>query len=180
MNPKATNRMAAPSIGSGQAADAPTRARGGFTLIEAVLSTAIAVVILAGIVGVMFIAQQGLSGGADKADHMSRQSRAIQMITLDLGLATGMSERTSRAVTVVVPDRNGDGLAETIRYSWSGTPGDPLTRQVNGAPPATLAEDVQAFNLTYLLRAVSAQALLMRADVGWLAFGPSRGREACP
>jgi Tfp pilus assembly protein PilW len=172
MNPKATDRT--------HAAGAPTHARGGFTLIEAVLGTAIAVIILAGIVGVMFIAYQGLSSGADKADRMSRQSRAIQMITLDLSLATALSEQSAEAVTLVVPDRNGDGQPETIRYYWSGTPGDPLTRQVNGSPAAVIAEDVTLFSLTYLLRAVSPQAFLMPADAPWLAFCSPDDQEACP
>ena len=93
MNPRVTDRTCP--------AGAPTQARGGYTLIEAVLGTAIAVIILAGVVGVMFLAYGGLSSGADKADNMSRQSRAIQMITLDLSLATAFSQRSAEAVTLV-------------------------------------------------------------------------------
>ncbi len=137
-------------------------------------------IILAGIVGVMFLAYGGLSSGADKTDNMSRQSRAIQMITLDLSLATALSQQSAEAVTLVVPDRNGDGQPETIRYSWSGTPGDPLTRQVNGSPAAIIAEDVHLFSLTYLLKTLSPQALLTPADIQWLAFCPSGDPEACP
>lgn len=180
MSPKATNRTATPSTGSGQAAGAPAHARGGFTLIEAVLGTAIAVIILAGVVGVMFLAYSGLSSGADKADNMSKQTRAIQMITLDLSLATALSERSTEAVTMVVPDRDGDGQPETIRYRWSGIPGDPLTRQVNGSPAVAIAEDVHQFSLAYLLRTLPAQASLAPAEVQQLAFRPPDDEEAYP
>jgi hypothetical protein len=169
MNPGVTQRT--------RATGPDIRARSGYTLIEAVLGTAVAVIILAGVVGVMFLAYSGLSSGADKADTMSRQSRAIQTITLDLSLATALSEQSATAVTVVVPDRNGDGQPETIRYAWSGTPGDPLTRQVNGVAPAVMAEDVHLFNLTYT---AAPQALSTPPEVRQLAFRHADYKEACP
>ncbi len=162
-----------------RATDAPARARGGFTLVEAVLGTAVAVIILSAITGVMFLAQQGLAGGESKTANIAAQNRVIQMITLDLSLATSFSERTSTAVTMVVPDRTGDGVDETIRYYWSGTPGDPLTRQVNGAAPAAVAEDVHAFSLDYLLTDSSPQASVAPPQVLWLAMGPRDCKDPC-
>ncbi|MFB3892485.1 MAG: hypothetical protein ACE15C_10740 [Phycisphaerae bacterium] len=123
-----------------------------FTLMEMVLSLGIATILLMGIVGAMFIAQNGMASSAARADCFWQESRATQMIALDAGLATAFTERTSTAVTMIVPPRNGDTQPETIRYAWSGVPGDPLTRQYNGEPPATIASNVHQFNLTYLLR----------------------------
>jgi hypothetical protein len=63
----------------------------------------------------------------------------------DLEFALAFSEQTATAMTFTVPDRDGDLLAETIRYAWSGTPGDPLTRQINEGAVATMLEDVHVF-----------------------------------
>ena len=38
----------------------------------------------------------------------------------DLQLATGFTERTTKAATFTVPDRDGDSKPETLRYAWSG------------------------------------------------------------
>jgi hypothetical protein len=65
------------------------------------------------------------------------------------------SERTANAVTFKVPDRTGDELPETIRYSWSGTAGDPLQIEYNGSAPATLVADVNQFDLSYSLRTMT-------------------------
>jgi hypothetical protein len=68
----------------------------------------------------------------------------------DLQTAKSFTERTATAVTFTVPDRDGDNIDETIRYAWAGTPGDPLTYQLNGGTATTLADDVQQFNLAAL------------------------------
>lgn len=46
----------------------------------------------------------------------------------------------------------GDGLPDAVRYEWSGTPGDPLPRTLNGGDPAIVAAGVQEFVLTYGVR----------------------------
>ena len=130
----------------------PRRGRGAFTLLEVLLSTAIVVVLLGGVVGTMFLAQRSMAAGTDAADRMVTEARVTQMIDMDVSLATAIPERTNQAVTLVVPDRTGDGQSETIRYAWSGVPGDPLTRQFNGGAAAVIAANVYQFNLTYLYK----------------------------
>lgn len=131
---------------------APCPTASGYTLIEVLLSLGIVSLILAATVSMLFVAQQAVASGADSAGRVSRESRAMQMILLDVSLAKGFTERTDRAVTMTVPDRTGDDRDETIRYAWSGTSGDPLTRQVNGGPVVVLAPNVYQLRLTYLLR----------------------------
>jgi prepilin-type N-terminal cleavage/methylation domain-containing protein len=126
--------------------------RPGFTLVEVVLSLAVSSLIMLGVVSTMLVAQHGLAASAAMSDSASQTDRAIQMITLDVSLATAITERTDKAITLVVPDRTGDGQPETIRYAWSGTAGDPLTRQYNGGAPAILADKVYQFHMTYLLQ----------------------------
>ena len=79
-------------------------------------------------------------------------AEVLDEVMTDIHYALDFSERQPNAVTFTVPDRNGDSLPETIRYAWSGISGDPLTYEQNGGPPATIAEDVQQFNLDYLER----------------------------
>jgi prepilin-type N-terminal cleavage/methylation domain-containing protein len=141
----------------------------GFTLIEAVVSMAIIAIVLLACGSVLVLAARVMtasaSGTAAQAD--AGQAVATQIAT-DLRLATAFTERTSTAVTFTVPDRNGDGQPETIRYAWYGAGGGNITinsvvygiapntliRQFNGGPPATLAERVQAFSFNYLVRTI--------------------------
>ena len=58
-------------------------------------------------------------------------------------------ERTATALTMTVPDRSGDGEAETIRYVWPGTAGDSLARQVNDGEKVVILEDVRELELAY-------------------------------
>ncbi len=84
-------------------------------------------------------------------------NEVVQQIASELGLAVNFTERSDKAVAFSVPDRDGDGQVETIRYAWSGTAGDALTRQYNGGTQAAIAENVHHFNLTYLLKAVTPE-----------------------
>jgi hypothetical protein len=63
----------------------------------------------------------------------------------DLEFALAFTEQSARAVTFLVPDQSGDAKLETVRYAWSGTPGDPLTRQFNGGAVAVVLENVHVF-----------------------------------
>ena len=134
---------------------ATSSCRTGFTLIEAVLSVAITAVIGLSLTGVMVMAQKALASGSAEADQAHKADRAMQMILMDINLATSMPERTAHAITVVVPDRDGAGQSETIRYAWDGVAGDPLTRQYNGGTATTLAENVYQCNFTYLTKTLS-------------------------
>lgn len=147
--------------------------RGGATLIEVLLSIGIAMILLAATVSMLFVAQRAVASGADAASRLAEESWAMQIITTDLSLAVAFSERTDKAVTVIVPDRTGDGQNETIRYAWSGVPGDPLTRQINGGAATVLAASVYQFKLAYLLKTLSPQARLIRPDARRFAHRPT-------
>ena len=133
------------------------RLRAGFTLVEVVVSTVIVGIVMTAVVSVMLIACRGIGVGAHRAEAVGDATEALQQIILDLGLARTFTERTATAATFTVPDRNGDGQAETIRYAWSGTPGDALTRQCNGGAAVVIARDVHRFNLEYLLKTVTSE-----------------------
>lgn len=123
-------------------------------MLEAVLASAITAIILLGIVSVFRLASGAMSASA--ATTFPVAGEALDQISTDVNLAQSFSERTTTAITMTVPDRNGDGQPDTIRYSWAGTAGAPLLRQLNGGAAVAIAEDVRHFTLGYVLRTVPA------------------------
>lgn len=126
----------------------------GFTLIELTISLAIMAIIATALGSTIVLASRALDQDAGPAAAAVAARRATDRLLADLAAATGFSERTATSVTFTVPDRDGDGAPETIRYAWSGSSGDALTRQYNGAAAETFADGVQRLNFTYLLRTV--------------------------
>jgi hypothetical protein len=124
------------------------------TLVEMVVSLTIVSILLGACGSVMLLASRviGISA-AGPAVSMAVADAAADQVAADLHMALQITERTATAVTFTVPDRNGDSTPETLRYAWAGA-GSPLTRQYNGqpAPAASMAENVQLFNLDWLLR----------------------------
>lgn len=123
-------------------------ARRGYTLVEIVVASGAAVVLVMGLTSTLMITSAALDeddAGHDRADAVE----VAATITEDLGRATGFSARGANFVAFTVPDRDGDDIPESIFYEWSGTPGDPLLVSVNGGTPAPVVEDVQEFGLTY-------------------------------
>ena len=82
-----------------------------------------------------------------------------------------------------VADRNGDLSDETIRWEWSGTPADPLTRKVNGGAAVNMLDDVYDFTLAYNHDEVTttessggestSDEYLMESFEGWSGITPS-------
>jgi prepilin-type N-terminal cleavage/methylation domain-containing protein len=130
--------------------------RGGFTLMELLLSAAILAVLSVAMGSAVMIASRAI--GHRSPDSSAARSvsaaEAVEQIRSDLRTAMSFTERQPRAVTFTVPDRDGDGVKETIRYAWAGASGAPLMRVYNGSPPETLAQDVRAFDLSYLLQSL--------------------------
>ena len=124
----------------------------GHTLMEVILSTAMLCVIMGAVVSTMVIAGRAVDDNPVK--QVAIAGDAANDVTTDISLAQSITESDANAVTMVVPDRDGDGQAETIRYSWSGTAGDPLMRQYNGGAEAVVASNVHRFNLSYLTTVV--------------------------
>jgi len=126
--------------------------RRGFTLIEVVASMGIAALALGGITSALVIASRATDTTTGSSSQTTDARVAIDRLTADLNHALSFSEQTETAVTFDVPDRDGDGSNETIRYAWSGTAGDPLTCLNNAGSEITMAENVGQFQLSYLVR----------------------------
>jgi hypothetical protein len=115
-----------------------------FTLVEMTLSIAMASLVFAGLTSAMLVAARGAGTGALNAVDAQR---ALEIISADIAAATACSGISATSLTLVVPDRTGDGVAETIGYSWSGVAGAPVLRTVNGAS-ANLISGAKAFSLS--------------------------------
>lgn len=115
--------------------------------------------LVAGLASALYISSQALDVDKSPSRQSATASEVLGELAADLALARSFSERTATAVTFTVPDRDGDLDPETIRYAWSGTPGDPLTYQYNGGTASVLASDVQSLNFTALTRLLIAPVI---------------------
>jgi type II secretory pathway pseudopilin PulG len=157
--------------------------RPGYTLVELMVSVGMASLLMGSLASVMYCAGRTLDHDDDKSIQTKQANDAFDDMAMDLAHATGFTERTSHAVTFQVPDRNNDSLSETIRYSWSGTLGDPLQIAYNGGTPATLVANVQALNLSYLTRSVTGGGFVKGymddpSLVAWWKFDDGNGSKA--
>jgi prepilin-type N-terminal cleavage/methylation domain-containing protein len=173
----------------GRSAIRSPRSASAFTLIEMLISLAIMAVIAAALGATIVLASRALDQQAGPGASTVAARRASDRLLGEVAVATAFSERTASAVTFSVPDRDGDGTPETIRYAWSGVAGEPLTRQFNDGVPDVVAEDVRQFDLGYLVRTVdppaareieSAEQVLIAHDnapEGTLQEKPVRNKE---
>lgn len=128
----------------------PDKARArGYTLIELVIAMSITSILLVSIGSAVVLASKALPGAGNTADAVIDVAAVSGDIAGELEYALSFSQRTATAVTFTVADRDNDQVDETIRYAWSGTAGDPLTRQYNGPPAVAVIGDVSSFQLEY-------------------------------
>ncbi len=119
--------------------------RRGSTLLEMIVSLISASVLLIGMGSTMYITLRATDIDATPTAAVVAGNDAVTELLSDIEFAQGFSEQTATAITFTVPDRDGDTITETIRYAWSGTPGDPLTQQVNGGPVTIVVDNVYVF-----------------------------------
>ncbi len=119
------------------------------------ITSAILAILLGGMASAVMLAGRAVPDGKSGPSAALAAGRAADRIAADLFYATSITTATAREIVFTVADRNGDGAPETIRYYWSGTPGDPLSRQFNGATAAVVAQDVREFQLGYDKRQVA-------------------------
>ena len=130
--------------------------RAGFSLAELTVSMGVMIMLMGGLVSAVVVASRAIPDPRSATAATRNGYLTADQIASDLFCATSFSERTATAVAFTVPDRDhGAAGPETIRYAWSGTPGDPLTYEYNGATAADLIPDVYEFDLSYGIETVS-------------------------
>ncbi|MCA9289887.1 MAG: prepilin-type N-terminal cleavage/methylation domain-containing protein [Phycisphaerales bacterium] len=135
-------------------------ARRGLSLIEVVSALVITSILMLAMGSTIAIATSAIPAGRSTAETTIRQRDVMERMIADLRLANSLLNLDRGAdITFTVPDRNGDGQDETIRYAWTSDPdtctataGDPIIYQYNGGTPITIARSAQGLGITTLSR----------------------------
>ncbi len=130
--------------------------RRAFTLVELTLGMVVTTLLLGGLASAMVLASRALPENESVLIATLDGSRRVEQLAGELFNADAFTERTATSVQFTVPDRNADNIPETIRYSWSGSPGDSLVREYNGVASTTIG-GVYDFALDYQLKSVTAE-----------------------
>ena len=96
----------------------------------------------------------------DRSSSLGAAAEARQVVALlavDLITAQTLSACKPEEIVFNVATRNADTTPETIRYSWSQTPGAALTREYNGGSPSEAAAHVYEFQLQYETKTVDSK-----------------------
>jgi Tfp pilus assembly protein FimT len=139
-------------------------ARQGYTLLELTISLPLLTVLMLGMGSAIHIAARSVPSSNTTNSATVAAGATVDRLSAELNYATSVTVASPTSITFVTPDRTGDGSAETVRYSWSGTAGAPLLSSFNGLPDEVLLTSVQTFTLTYDARLDAASgAMLLRA-----------------
>jgi type II secretory pathway pseudopilin PulG len=126
------------------------RPRAAFTLVEVLLGLVVAAMLMGAISSVMILATQAMPDRNRPMDSALEAYRVVEQAASELYAAVTFVSHSAKVVEFTVADRDIDGDTETIRYAWSGTAGDPLTRQYNGGTVVNVAENVHDWQLNYV------------------------------
>jgi len=132
------------------------RGRGGFTLVELVTALAISSVLFLALGNAIYIATKALPGKDDPASSSVQAAQVLDQISSEIETAVIVTAITARSIAFTVADRNADGNAERITYTWSGVAKEPLMRSYNGASWAVI-DQVTTFNVVANVRHVSEE-----------------------
>ena len=137
------------------ASSTTARPRAAFTLIELTVSLAITSILLLAVGSAIVLAAKAIPNAQDQTNVFLTSGKAVDGLLSELQFALAFTQRTANTVEFTVADRDGDTVDETIRYEWSGTAGDPLTRQYNGGPVVPIIDQVQDLVFLYDWHVVS-------------------------
>ena len=123
--------------------------RRAYTVLEMIVTLPLLTLLLIGSTAALSIVGKVADNGADISKAAVRTPAALEQMASELECATTIVSRSATQITVVIPDRTGDAVADTVIYAWSGAAGAPLTRRINGGTAETLLDTVYALNLSY-------------------------------
>ncbi len=121
----------------------------GLTLIELIISMVVTSLIVVAMGSTLLIAGKALPNSDQPELALLEATQVTQDLVQDLQYAIDVNETGTHAISFSVADRDSDEAQEWIHYQWSGTAGDPLTRQYNDGSTVSILEDVQDFSLNY-------------------------------
>ena len=124
--------------------------RRGVTLLELMVSLPTATILIGAMAACVTLMMRAKSQDETLFRSAYDLSQAATQIASDLESATAHVSSSATHMEFVVPDRNGDGLPEQMRYEWSGTIGanaNKILWKYNQQPLEVLFEDVGEFSL---------------------------------
>jgi hypothetical protein len=136
-------------------------------LLEVAVSLVASAVLLVGLNSAVLVALKASDVSLTPASAALAANACLTEMEADLSYALSITDKKQKTITVVVPDRDdANADPELIRYSWSGTRGDPLLRQYNQGTLATVAENVAAFNISYFTNSGTYEYLDVQLQIG--------------
>jgi prepilin-type N-terminal cleavage/methylation domain-containing protein len=145
----------------------------GLTIIELLVSIAIASIIMFAIGSSMVITTKAMPDVGGPANAVITTSEVAEQLANELQYAISINNHSASMVEFTVADRDGFATPETIRYEWSGVPGAPLTRRYNSGSVVEVLNAVQQFNLSYDLDNISKAAMPQYESAETLLIGYS-------
>ncbi|MEZ6234698.1 MAG: prepilin-type N-terminal cleavage/methylation domain-containing protein [Phycisphaerales bacterium] len=112
-------------------ARSPRRPRRALTMVEMVVALAITSIIIGAATSIMFVASRALPDPSDPVVLATDAASALAVFEAEAQCAT-RANFVGTTLRVAIPDRDGDLAEELITYRWSGTPGDPFERVIDG------------------------------------------------
>lgn len=123
--------------------------------MELVVTMLMTSILLVGMGSVLLIATHAMPEAQGPMIRTLDATRIADQIAAELYCAVTVT-RSSPTVIEFTVDRG--GAKHTIRYAWSGTPGDPLTRKYDAGSVVNVLEKIQDFALTYRVKTVTEQS----------------------
>lgn len=133
--------------------------RSGVTLLELMVALPSATILIGTLAMCITVTMRAKSQDDTLFRSTYDLSNATKQIASDLQSATARVSSSSTHIEFVVPDRNGDGLPEQMRYEWGGASGvnaNKVLWKYNQQPLAVLFDDVGSFNLQTFTTSVPA------------------------
>lgn len=155
----------------------------GATLLELTITVGVMAILIGAMASAVLVASRAAPPADDPIVAALTAGGELDTIAEDLRYATTFSVMQPSAVQFTVPDRTQDGGPEDIRYEWSGTPGDPLRRQVNGGTWLVVIPSVGELSFRYNTKSVSTTSTVKTTTTsselqfsyfnGWSGVSPS-------
>jgi hypothetical protein len=140
--------------------------RRGFSFLELVASLGAATALVIGLASTLGVAIKASNPGTTPASSTLAALNLLAEISSELTYTKAITEKTAVAITATVPDRNdADSNLDTVRYSWSGTPGQSLECRFNGGSSAIAAATVYDFNVSYYPASGPVELLFVRLQL---------------
>jgi hypothetical protein len=118
-------------------------------MLELVISVQTATLILAGMFTCLALVGQSTRYKSETGDARFWGALVTERMVDDLSQALSIAERSATAIEVTVPDRNGDGMDDKVRYYWNAQAGTPLWYRLNDQTPEAIWASVQQLALNY-------------------------------